>query len=104
MSNEKCKTCDAKLICTTTPNNCNLNEAKELTPTAKYFVMAFVMDGADKRKQVIRHEVKKDKKEAIALAFDWHKDFLTYNLHDHIEIYLVEHVEVNSQILNLSKK
>ncbi len=73
-------------------------EAKTITT---YFVMAFNVNAGKKK---IRHKiVKDDRDKAIALAEDWKKEFQAYT-NDQIEIHVTEHIEIDSEILNLSNK
>ena len=98
---EKCQRCQSEPICYTTPDRCSLSKVKETKITVTYFVMAFVVNGSDKKE--IRSEiVKDDENKAITLANEWHKEFQTFT--DQIEIHIIEHVEINKEILNLSNK
>lgn len=97
---EKCRHCPSEPICHTTPDDCSMDGVKEVETTTTYYVMAQNASN----KIVFRSEiVKNDKKKAITLANEWQKEFQTYT-NDQIEIYVIEHIEIDKEILNLSNK
>lgn len=99
---EVCAKCASEPICLYNPERC-MPVKPEITSTkVTYFVMAFVVNGTDKKE--IRHKiVKGDESKAVALANEWHKEFQAC-VNDIIEIHVTEHVEINRNVLDLTNK